>query len=391
MLNKKMTNKDFPIGFYNDLHPDFSINFQMNRFYNWTNDPGMLNEMRKVSPSIHTYTEYIDTFLALSKKALSEGQPLRAAYYLRGAEFYIPSHNPQKETARKQFIALMQGYFNISQDQHHKVPYETSFLSAYRFTPEHPKGTIVLFGGFDSYVEELFLMAIVFKDAGYDVVCFDGPGQGITLEDNKIPMTPEWEKPVKAVLDFFNLNNVTLIGMSLGGYLVIRAAAFESRIERVIADDVCANFYEIVSRQIPDNFREQFHSLMINEKIPEVNAIFEKLMGKSLMLEWAINQGMHITGSQTPYEFLRKMISYNTTEISSLVLQDVLLMAAQEDHYIPLNQFFEQSQTLTNVRSLTTRLFTRKEQAHNHCHMGNIGLSIDVMLNWIQQVENKQS
>ncbi len=391
MINRKMTIKDFPIGFYDDLHPDFSINFQMNRFYNWSNDHDMLNEMRKVSPSIHSYAEYIDTFLGLSKKALSDGHQLKAAYYLRGAEFYMPTSDPKKHTSRKQFISLMQEYFDIKQDQQHKIPYESGFLSAYRLVPDHPRGRIVLFGGFDSYVEELFLMAIIMKDAGYEVICFDGPGQGATLEDNSIPMTHEWEKPVKSVLDFFNLDNVTLIGISLGGYLVVRAAAFESRIQRVIADDICADFYKVLLRQIPDNFRDKFHNLMVSERSGEVNSIFEEFMGKSLMLEWGINQGMHVTGSQTPYEFMRKLMSYNTTEISPLLSQDVLLMAAQNDHYIPLNQFFEQSQTLVNVRSLTTRMFTKKEQAHNHCHIGNIGLSIDVMLNWIQQMESKES
>ena len=50
-------------------------------------------------------------------------------------------------------------------------------------------------------------------------------------------MSPEWEKPVKTVLDFFRRDAVTLMGFSLGGGLVIRAAAFEPRVRRVIAYD----------------------------------------------------------------------------------------------------------------------------------------------------------
>ena len=50
MLNNKEIKDKFPIGFYNDLHPDFSINFQMNRFYTWSNDENMLKEMKEVSP-----------------------------------------------------------------------------------------------------------------------------------------------------------------------------------------------------------------------------------------------------------------------------------------------------------------------------------------------------
>ena len=33
-----------------------------------------------------------------------------------------------------------------------------------------------------------------------------------------LKMTHEWEKPVAAVLDFFELEGITLIGVSLGGY-----------------------------------------------------------------------------------------------------------------------------------------------------------------------------
>jgi pimeloyl-ACP methyl ester carboxylesterase len=51
-------------------------------------------------------------------------------------------------------------------------------------------------------------------------------------------MTPEWERPVSAVLDFLMLRAVTLVGISLGGYLALWAAAFEPRIQSVVAYDV---------------------------------------------------------------------------------------------------------------------------------------------------------
>ncbi len=59
-------------------------------------------------------------------------------------------------------------------------------------------------------------------------------------------MTHEWEKPVNTVLDYFKLNEVTLIGISLGGYLALRAAAYEKRIKKVIAYDVIYNFFDCV-------------------------------------------------------------------------------------------------------------------------------------------------
>ena len=384
-------NNLFPVAFYDDLHPDFGVNFQMNRCCNFSNDDEMLNEMRAVSPLIHNYSEFIEEFLKLYEKSLAGGHKLRAAHYLRTAEFYMKFDDPQKQEYRKIFISLMREHFQIDDNQHYLIPYENGMMSAYRFTPENPKGTFVVFGGFDSYVEEMFRTILSMKESGFDVVFFDGPGQGATLEDYHIPMTPEWEKPVGAVMDFFNLDDVTVIGVSLGGYLSLRAAAYDKRIKRVVTDDICADFFETLLRQFPAKSRKLVAFLVKHKNklhAAIINGIISKLSKKSLMLEWGVAQGMHVMGTKTPYEFLYKCTSFNTREVSELVTQDVLLMGGQEDHYIPLHQFFDQGKMLINVRSLTMRLFTRKETAQNHCQLGNVGLSVTVIVNWAKQAMN---
>ena len=382
----------FPVAFYDDLHPDFGVNFQMNRCYNFSNDDEMLEEMRVVSPQIHNYSEFVDEFSKLYERSLSSGHTLRAAHYLRTAEFYMKFDHPKKQAYRKQFISLMREHFHIDDSMHHLVPYESGALSAYRFTPEQPKGTFVVFGGFDSYVEEMFKTVLAMKDAGFDVVVFDGPGQGATLEDHHIPMTPDWEKPVKAVLDCFALNDVTLIGVSLGGCLVMRAAAHEPRINRVVADDICTDFFETLLRQFPAWSRKLVTFLVKHNNAVHaalINGLIGRLSKKSLMLEWGVAQGMHVMGVPSPYEFLRKCTLFNTRDVSPQVEQDVLILGGQEDHYIPLHQFFDQGRMLTGVRSLTSRLFTRKETAQNHCQLGNVGLSIRVIVDWVDQMASR--
>jgi len=384
-------NNLFPIAFYDDLHPDFGVNFQMNRCYNFSNDDEMLSEMRAISPLIHNYSEFIEEFLKLYEKSLANGYELRAAHYLRTAEFYMKFDAPQKQEYRKIFISLMREHFQIDDTQHYLVPYENGMMSAYRFTPENPKGTFVVFGGFDSYIEEMFRTIISMKESDFDVVFFDGPGQGATLEDYHIPMTHEWEKPVGAVLDFFGLEDVTVIGVSLGGYLSLRAAAYDKRIKRVVTDDICADFFETLLRQFPAKSRKLITFLVKHQNglhAAIINGIISNLSKKSLMLEWGVAQGMHVMGTKTPYDFLYKCTLFNTREVSPLVTQDVLLMGGQEDHYIPLHQFFDQGRMLTNIRSLTSRLFTRKETAQNHCQLGNVGLSVKVIVNWAEQAMN---
>ena len=53
-----------PIG-YHAIHPDVSLNFQMNRWFSWVGDVGMLDEMRTVAPRITTYADWQREFAAL--------------------------------------------------------------------------------------------------------------------------------------------------------------------------------------------------------------------------------------------------------------------------------------------------------------------------------------
>src|SRR5277367_1159687 len=73
----------FPVGYY-PLHPNVSLNFQLNRFYGWANDEQMLGEIRAAAPRISSYEDWTREMLELSDKALAADRPLPAAYYARG-------------------------------------------------------------------------------------------------------------------------------------------------------------------------------------------------------------------------------------------------------------------------------------------------------------------
>ena len=116
-----------------------------------------------------------------------------------------------------------------------------------------------------------------------------------------------------------------------------------------------------------------------------VDKFFADAMGKSLLLDWMMQLALHNTGLRTLYEVMKHYQKYETADISPLVTQEVLLMAGAEDHYIPVHQLPDQIATLTHVRSLTARLFTRPEQAQNHVQVGNMGLAFRVILDWMEK------
>jgi hypothetical protein len=106
-------------------------------------------------------------------------------------------------------------------------------------------------------------------------------------------------------------------------------------------------------------------------------------MTRSLLLDWMVKLAIHNTGVETTYEMLKHYQKYETASISPRLTQDVLLTAGAEDHYIPVHQLPDQIATLTHVRSLTARLFTRAEQAQNHVQVGNMGLAFRIMIDWM--------
>jgi hypothetical protein len=165
----------FPIGYY-ELHLDISINFQLNRFYGWVGDDSMLTEMHGAVASVNDYPTFTKIILDLGEKALARHQVLKGAYYLRLAEFFLLFSDPRKLPTRQRFVDLLLHHFQVAPSAHSRIPFETGWLPAYRLTPIKPKGTPVVFGGFDSYIEEWLPAAVVFRDAGYDTILFEGPG-----------------------------------------------------------------------------------------------------------------------------------------------------------------------------------------------------------------------
>jgi pimeloyl-ACP methyl ester carboxylesterase len=366
---------------YHHFHDDPSLNFQCNRWLQWIG-PSAIEEIAELAARCDAYPEWIDGFLQLAEGARAAGRRLASAYYERAAEFFMHPDDPRSPAARDRFVQTMRALYDVVPDA---VPYAGSALPAFDLHPAtETRSTIVVFGGFDSYIEEFLPMLATMVDAGHRVVAFEGPGQGGALEDRGLPMIPEWERPVSAVLDHYRLTDVTAVGESLGGGLVIRAAAFEPRISRVVSMDILDDEFEVIAGQIARGVTPVLRALLALRARGIVNAVARRAIARKPVAAWGLKQGMHITGTATAYDFLRTTIRFTTRRISRRVSADVLLLAGADDHYVPLTQLGRQAANLVRARSVTTRVFTAAEQASNHCQVGNIGAAVRVIEGWLQ-------
>jgi len=106
---------------------------------------------------------------------------------------------------------------------------------------------VLLLGGADTCFEEIFLtVGRNVYDQGYSVAMVDLPGQGLTMKDG-LHWEAESEKPIGAVIDVLierfaaQPGRIGMLGYSLGGYFVTRAAGYEKRLGAVIASTPLQN------------------------------------------------------------------------------------------------------------------------------------------------------
>jgi cephalosporin-C deacetylase-like acetyl esterase len=196
-------------------------------------------------------------------------------------------------------------------------------------------------------------------------------------------MTPDWERPVGAVLDYFGVERCTILGFSLGGYLAPRAAAFESRIKRVIANDVLYDFLAVFAKRSGAQVLDRLEKILDTGDVHQAGLALEQAAQGGEVARWTVEHAKEVSGFQTGFEVLTWLRQIHTQPFAERIEQDFLLLGAQEDHIVPIEQFYRQIESLTKVRSLTAQLFTRADHAHTHCHVSNTALVVDFIVSWI--------
>jgi dipeptidyl aminopeptidase/acylaminoacyl peptidase len=121
------------------------------------------------------------------------------------------------------------------------IPYEEgAVMYGVLRKPWHaPKAPVVIMvPGLDSVKEELHVYGDDFLRRGMAVLAIDGPGQGEM--EFEYPMRYDYEVPITCTVNYLegrsdiDASRIGMMGVSMGGYYVTRAAAFEHRIKATI-------------------------------------------------------------------------------------------------------------------------------------------------------------
>ena len=194
-----------------------------------------------------------------------------------------------------------------------EIPFEGASLPGYFFTAgDGRRETVILTGGYDGTAEELYLFnGAAALERGYNVLAFDGPGQGAALLERGLTMRPDWEAVITPVVDFLvgrddvDADRIALIGLSLGAHLAPRAASAEHRLVACIADCGSFDLYASFLARVPGPLAGPFD----RGRRPAV-ALMRRILArlaKDPTAGWALRRGMLVHGVDDVMDYVEAL------------------------------------------------------------------------------------
>ena len=371
------------------------FDLQLNRTFQPILDRAGMDEIAATTlPQLRSTKEITTLAQRLAERFSSEGDADAAWRLYELAAFYLGAGDPRK----RRFIDAMSSSFDEAHEglalARHTVPYRGGELTAMRWEadPVHreqaPAGTphtLVMMNGFDGYAEEIIDFASHFPTRPFDIITFDGPGQGHTALAGT-PLEPEWERPTDAVLDYFGVESAAALGVSFGGYLVMRAAARCPRITHIIAFDMMYRLLDGLTVPLPRALRPVANAVVANPRPAWlIDAALSVAPRFSADLSWKLQQARHLTGLSKPSEVLRAFGDYTMAPLEGAIRQPCLVLAGDADQYVPFERLGDVRRALANAAELDVRAFHEAEDPDmaQHCQIGDLDRAFAIMGEWL--------
>ena len=326
---------------------------------------------------------------------------LRAATYYAMAEFYL--HGDPTDPRIRESSAKGRDCFARAAELSEtpieavSIPYEDTVLPGYFYKVDDsgvPRPTLILQTGFDGTQEELYCQgAVAAVRRGYNCLTFEGPGLGAVIREQGIPFRYDWEAVIVPVVDYalsrpdVDPDKLALMGISLGGYLAPRGAAFEPRLAALIADGgVYQSWYppftEIAKNYPPAGGTAEGLIASVREDPDDFDEATREMMRESIQLNWYLGNGMFTFGVDKPSEFILPFSEFTMEGVADRIACPTLVIDSNHDEGMK-----GEAEKLFNalVCPKDFILFTAEEGAGLHCQMGAMLLAHQRIFDWLDE------
>lgn len=254
--------------------------------------------------------------------------------------------------------------------QYVEIPYENSFLPGHFYrSPVAGDNAplLVITPGRDTWAEDTRWVYDGAIRRGIHCLVYDGPGQGYALRLNNMTFRPDWENVVSPVIDFaltipgIDSSRIGLMGLSFGGFLAPRAAAFEKRIKLLIADPGNISWgTSIISRLKP---------------VSKLPGFLRPSFIDSMIKDYAWKHGV------SENEIFKTLEEYDNTSVIDKITCETLVMDGTAE-IIPgqAEKFYEALKCPKHYM-----LFDETTTSQSHCQMGGYATATEYLFDWIDE------
>ena len=323
-------------------------------------------------PNIRSTKQITTLAQRLAERFSSEGDANAAWRLYELAAFYLGADDPRKRS----FIDAMSASFAEAHKglslTRHAIPYRGGELTAMRWeadptdraqAPEGTPRTLIMMNGFDGYAEGIIDFASHFPTRPFDIISFDGPGQGHTVLAG-MPLEPQWERPTNAVMS------------------------------HVIAFDMMYRLLDGLTLPLPRPLRP-IADAVVGKPRPAwlIDAALRVAPRFSADLAWKLQQASHLTGLSTPSEVLRAFGNYTMEPLEGRITQPCLILAGDADQYVPFERLRDVRRALRNAESLEVHAFHQAQDPDmaQHCQIGDLDRAFAIMGSWLSRTRPRTS
>lgn len=262
-----------------------------------------------------------------------------------------------------------------------EIPFGPGRLTGYLLRPPgpvRPRPTVILPAGYDSTAESGFVdTAWMALERGLNAFTLEGPGQGGTLYEDRLPMRPDYEAVLAPALDWLlaqpgvDAGGLVLVGRSLAGHLAPRAAAHEPRLAALVCDPGQVEFASRIqaglARGMPGADIKAIWAAIL-DAMPMVDAKLEALLGDPGMTA-SLRPRMVTLGATGVGDFFRRQAAFTLEGLVDRIRCPTLVVDCAGD-------FASQSPALFAALSCEKELVTLGAETGAGGHCGGLGQQV---------------
>ena len=353
-----------------------------------------------------SFTDLADKLAGVGDSAASRGERATARdAYLRASTYYdlagwplfgAPVDARLAATAAASDAVFAKAMENVSHHAEYlEIDLDGLLMPAWFFSADSSgtaRRTIINTNGYDSNVHEMyFAHALPALERGWNVLLFDGPGQGRCLIRDGAHLRPDWENVVVPVLETASArpdvqtDAIVLCGWSLGGWLAPRAAATHSdKLAALVADPGAWDQRNNVVAMLPltDEEKQAFP----NVDLAKLDPIQDWLTSDDVdpTMHWRIvGRGFWVNGVSNFAEYAVNMCDYTLSDRAANITCPTLITKAEGD---PLGANAGLLFDAVGATKKDLIEFTAADGVGGHCETENRSVYNQRVFEWLEQV-----